>query len=84
LSAPWQRGTVFREDDYLCWLALDSIFIPRSSESLVRHVLRKEKKRGKKPWTIEHQMENRRDAKALIAAPIAVAGLLCLLIFFLA
>jgi len=37
---------------------------------------------NRKPGIIEHQMENRRTAMALIAAPTAVAGLLCLLIFF--
>lgn len=42
----------------------------------------KEKQLGKKPGTIEHQMENWRDAMALIAAPSAIAGLLSLLIFF--
>jgi hypothetical protein len=41
-----------------------------------------EKEPGKKSGAIEHQMENRRDAMALIAAATAVAGLLCLLIFF--
>ncbi len=42
----------------------------------------KEKKLGKQPGAIEHQMENWRDVMALIAAPSAVAGLVCLLIFF--
>ena len=42
----------------------------------------REKKLEKKPGAIEHEMENCRDAMALIAAPSAVAGLLALLIFF--
>jgi hypothetical protein len=41
----------------------------------------REEKQGEQKFT-EEQMENRRDAMALIAAPSAVAGLLSLLVFF--
>ncbi len=58
------------------------VFSTKFTKAVFGMYTEKEKKLGKQPGAIELQIENRRDVMALIAAPSAVAGLLCLLIFF--
>ncbi len=58
------------------------VFSTKFTKAVFGMYTEKEKKLGKQPGAIEHQMENWRDVMALIAAPSAVAGLVCLLIFF--
>lgn len=58
------------------------IFSTKFTKAVYGMYTEEEEKLGKKAGTIERQMEHWRDAMAMMAAPSAVAGLLCLLIFF--